>query len=67
MRQPIRISVILAYFWIMMIMLGSIVMETFMIYPNVFNDRRDRLRWRSTSCGFERQATSFRHSDSCAG
>ena len=38
MRQPIRISVILAYFWIMMIMLGSIVMETFMIYPNVFND-----------------------------
>jgi hypothetical protein len=38
MRQPIRISVILAYFWIMMIMLGSIVMETFMIYPTVFND-----------------------------
>jgi hypothetical protein len=28
----------LAYLWIMMILLGSIVMETFMIYPNIFHD-----------------------------
>jgi hypothetical protein len=38
MRQPIRFSIILAYLWIMMILFGSIVMETFLIYPNVFYD-----------------------------
>ena len=30
--------VILAYLWVMMILLGSIVLETFMIYPNIFVD-----------------------------
>jgi Domain of unknown function (DUF1772) len=30
--------VILVYLWVMMILLGSIVMETFMVYPNVFHD-----------------------------
>jgi len=34
----LRASIILAYLWIMMILLGSIVMETFLIYPNVFDD-----------------------------
>jgi uncharacterized membrane protein len=38
MRQRIRFSVILVYLWVMMITLGSIVMETFLIYPNVFHD-----------------------------
>ena len=35
-----RISfwVILAYLWVMMILLGSIVLETLMIYPNIFHD-----------------------------
>ena len=31
MRQRIRFSIILAYLWIMMILLGSIIMETFLI------------------------------------
>jgi hypothetical protein len=29
---------VLGYFWIMMILLGSVVMETFLIYPNVIHD-----------------------------
>lgn len=29
---------LLAYLWIMMILLGAIVLETFMIYPNIFHD-----------------------------
>ncbi len=28
----------LAYLWVMMILLGAIVLETFMVYPNVFRD-----------------------------
>jgi hypothetical protein len=38
MRQGRRIIFIVAYLWIMMILLGSIVIETFLIYPNVFYD-----------------------------
>lgn len=35
---PLSRLVALAYLWIMMILLGSITMETFMIYPNIFDD-----------------------------
>lgn len=35
-RQHLTFAVILAYLWVMMILLGSIVLETFMIYPNIF-------------------------------
>jgi hypothetical protein len=38
MHQRIRVSIIGAYLWITMILLGSIVMETFLVYPNVFHD-----------------------------
>ena len=38
MSQRLAFLVILAYLWVMMILLGAIVMETFMVYPNVFND-----------------------------
>ena len=34
----------LAYTWIMMIVLGAIVLETFMIYPNIFADPPASLR-----------------------
>ena len=27
-----------SYLWVMMILFGSIVLETFMVYPNVFHD-----------------------------
>jgi Domain of unknown function (DUF1772) len=38
MSQRLAFWVILAYLWVMMILLGAIVMETFMVYPNVFHD-----------------------------
>jgi hypothetical protein len=38
LRQRLAFLVILAYLWVMMILLGAIVMETFMVYPNVFHD-----------------------------
>jgi hypothetical protein len=38
MRHRIAFWIILAYLWAMMILLGAIVMETFMVYPNVFYD-----------------------------
>ena len=34
--QRITFSVLLIYLWVMMILLGSIALETFMIYPNIF-------------------------------
>jgi hypothetical protein len=37
-KQHISFTVILTYLWVMMILLGSIVMETFMVYPNIFYD-----------------------------
>jgi len=36
--NTITFGVILIYLWTMMILLGSIVLETFMIYPNIFVD-----------------------------
>jgi hypothetical protein len=36
--QEFAFPVILVYLWVMMILLGAIVMETFMVYPNIFHD-----------------------------
>lgn len=36
--QRISFAVILTYLWVMMILLGSIILETFMVYPNIFHD-----------------------------
>ncbi len=36
--QRITFGVLLIYLWVMMILFGSIVLETFMIYPNIFRD-----------------------------
>ena len=36
--QQISFAVILAYLWVMMILLGSIILETFMVYPNIFHN-----------------------------
>jgi len=36
--ERIAFWVILAYLWVMMILLGSIVLETFMVYPNIFHN-----------------------------
>ncbi|HEX6291339.1 MAG TPA: DUF1772 domain-containing protein [Herpetosiphonaceae bacterium] len=37
-RQRIAFTIMLAYLWVMMILLGSIAIETFMIYPNIFHN-----------------------------
>ena len=44
--QRLAIPVVTAYLWVMMILLGAIVLETFMIYPNVFVPTRPH-RWSS--------------------
>jgi uncharacterized membrane protein len=36
--QRAAFAVIVAYLWTMMILLGALVLETFMIYPNIFSD-----------------------------
>jgi hypothetical protein len=37
-RQQISLLLVGGYLWAMMILFGSIVLETFMVYPNVFHD-----------------------------
>ena len=37
-RQQIAFAFALSYLWVMIILLGSIVLENFMVYPNVFHD-----------------------------
>lgn len=37
-RQRVFLFIVGGYLWLMMILLGSIVLETFMVYPNVFHD-----------------------------
>jgi hypothetical protein len=34
--QRLVFPVVTAYLWVMMVLFGAIVLETFMIYPNVF-------------------------------
>ena len=36
--QQLTFGFLLTYLWVMMILLGSIILETFMIYPNIFRD-----------------------------
>jgi hypothetical protein len=36
--QTLAFPVVTAYLWVMMVLFGAIVLETFMIYPNVFSD-----------------------------
>jgi Domain of unknown function (DUF1772) len=42
-RENVTFAVLLTYFWVMMILFGSIVFETFIIYPDVFHDPPDSL------------------------
>ena len=36
--QRVAFPIVLVYLWTMMILLGAIVLETFMVYPNIFHD-----------------------------
>jgi hypothetical protein len=41
--QRLAFPVVTVYLWVMMILFGAIVLETFMIYPNVFSDPPESL------------------------
>jgi hypothetical protein len=41
--QRLAFPVLTAYLWVMMILFGAIVLETFMVYPNVFADSPESL------------------------
>ena len=41
--QKLALPVVTAYLWVMMVLFGAIVLETFMIYPNVFADPPESL------------------------
>lgn len=36
-------AVTVAYVWVTMVMLGALILETFMVYPNIFHDPPDSL------------------------
>jgi hypothetical protein len=40
--QRITFVALLIYLWVMMILLGSLVLETFMVYPNIFHNAPER-------------------------
>ena len=37
-RQQIAFALVLAYLWVLMILLGAILFETLILYPNIFHD-----------------------------
>ena len=41
--QRLRLPVLTAYLWVMMLLLGAILLETLMVYPNVFADPPESL------------------------
>lgn len=41
--QQIGFTVMLVYLWTLMILLGAIVLETFMVYPNIFHNPPESL------------------------
>ena len=40
--QRITFALLLIYLWVMVILLGSLVLETFMVYPNIFHNAPER-------------------------
>lgn len=41
--QRMTFAIILVYLWVMLILLGSIILETFMLYPNIFHNPPESL------------------------
>ncbi len=37
-KRQITFAFILAYLWMLMILFGAIVFETFIVYPDIFHD-----------------------------
>src|SRR5262245_46046676 len=43
-RQRIVLLIVGSYLWVMMLLLGSIILETFMVYPNIFYNPPDSFK-----------------------
>ena len=41
--RSLAFPIVTAYLWVMMVLFGAIVLETFMVYPNVFADPPESL------------------------
>ena len=41
--QRLAFPIVTAYLWVMMVLFGAIVLETFMVYPNIFADPPESL------------------------
>lgn len=58
--QRLAYPVTLVYLWVMMILLGAIVLETFMVYPNIFRNAPESLAYASEFFSEASPATFFR-------
>ena len=58
--QRLAYPVVLVYLWVLMIMLGAIVMETFMVYPNIFRNAPESLAYAAGFFSEASPATFFR-------
>ncbi|MDQ2652015.1 MAG: hypothetical protein M3Z20_03125 [Chloroflexota bacterium] len=58
--QRLTYPVVLVYLWVMMILLGAIMLETFMIYPNIFRNAPESLAYASGFFSEASPATFFR-------
>ena len=58
--QRLVYPVVLIYLWVMMITLGAIVLETFMVYPNIFRNAPESLAYASSFFSEASPATFFR-------
>lgn len=58
--QRLTYPVVLIYLWVMMILLGAITLETFMVYPNIFRNAPESLAYASGFFTEASPATFFR-------
>ena len=58
--QRLAYPAVLTYLWVMMIMLGAIILETFMVYPNIFRNAPESLAYASGFFSEASPATFFR-------
>lgn len=59
-QQRLTYPVVLVYLWVMMILLGALMLETFMIYPNIFRNAPESLAFASEFFSEASPATFFR-------
>src|SRR5690625_5361815 len=60
--ERLALPVTTGYLWVMMILLGAIVLETFMIYPNIFSDPPQSLDLSMEFLSVDRKSTRLNSS-----